>query len=133
MGVMSKSNEHIIGTPEGIKTARTVKRKQVNERWSKEAIDQFRGKPWCWKPEKEEEPVQVEEPPVAPPMMPEGSQETVRRVHIRGHHVRTYGATRGCDGCMAAMRGRKARNHTGPCRNRFMKKSQPLPFTSKGC
>ena len=124
---MPKSNEHILGTPEGIKTARTVKRRPMNERWNKEEIDAFRGKPWCWKPEKEEAPVQMEEPEVAPPTMPEGHQEAVRRVHIRGHHVRAHGPTRGCDGCMAAMNRRKARNHTEPCRNRFMKIFEATP------
>ena len=62
---------------------------------------------------KEEEPVQVEEPPVAPPTMPEGVQETIRRVHIRGHHVKTHGATRGCDGCIAAMRGEESTQSHG--------------------
>ena len=68
-----------------------------------------------------------QEPPVAPPTMPEGVPQTVRRVRIRGHHVRTHGATRGCEGCMAAMRGENARDHTEPCRNRFMQVFESTP------
>ena len=55
--------------------------------------------------------------------------QTVRRVHIRGRHVRTHGATRGCEGCMAAMTGKKVRHHTEPCRNRF---TQVLENTPRG-
>ena len=53
--------------------------------------------------------------------------QTVRRVHIRGRHVRTHGATRGCEGCMAAMRGENARDHTEPCRNGFMQVFESPP------
>ena len=45
-GVMDGSCECIIGTLEGIVKANTVKRRPIEERWSREAIEEMRGLPW---------------------------------------------------------------------------------------
>ena len=46
LGVVPKSHEYIIGTPDGIKTARTVKKVAPSEQWDQELIDSFKGRPW---------------------------------------------------------------------------------------
>ena len=43
--VTPKSHEYLLGTPEGVKKARTVRRMRPSERWDPEAIENFKGEP----------------------------------------------------------------------------------------
>ena len=46
LGFRGLSNEFFVGTPEGVKRVRTVKRKARETRWSIDALNSFRGLPW---------------------------------------------------------------------------------------
>ena len=56
--------------------------------------------------------------------MPEFEARSVKvqRFSIRAEHVKKYGMTPGCRGCIAANRGDIARTHSEECRERMMEK-----------
>ena len=51
-------------------------------------------------------------------------EQPVRRMYIQRKDIARYGATAGCEGCKAAVRGGEARNHTEECRRRIEKAMQ---------
>ena len=55
LGVHARSNEDIIGTPEGVLRASIVKRVPEDERWNKEAVLGIKGTPWKPRVQSEEE------------------------------------------------------------------------------
>ena len=58
LGVFERSSEIIIGTPEGIVKARTVRRKgSAEESWDVELFNKFTGTPWKMTPEADGENV----------------------------------------------------------------------------
>ena len=46
VGVHGQSNDFLIGTPDGICRARTIKRKPLPERWDTNVLNTFTGLPW---------------------------------------------------------------------------------------
>ena len=60
-------------------------------------------------------------PKMEPTMPPQVDQEEpkVRRMYIQRKDIDKYGATAGCEGCRAAVRGGEARPHTEECRTRI--------------
>ena len=60
------------------------------------------------------------EAPIPGPEM-EAREQPVRRMYIQRKDIAKYGATAGCEGCKAAVRGGEARNHTEECRRRIEK------------
>ena len=46
LGRAEESDEHLVGTPQGVQRARTVRRLEPDKRWDAEAFLGFRGLPW---------------------------------------------------------------------------------------
>ena len=49
LGFKGLTNEFLIGTPDGIKAVRTIRRKPSQDRWNLESLNNFRGLPWKYK------------------------------------------------------------------------------------
>ena len=60
-------------------------------------------------------------PRMEPQAIPEPAEpeRQVRRLYIKAKDVMKYGATAGCEGCRAAVRGGESRGHTEECRTRI--------------
>ena len=118
LGLRMKNDESIIGTPNGVIKAKTVRRLPVDQRWCAEEVLSIRGllsnpvpgvggdpisieadgSRHAERGEDERTPAQEHEkcdalPTVAAP------DTTVRRMYITRSHIREYGATEGCPGC----------------------------------
>ena len=46
LGFKGLTNEFLIGTPDGVKAVRTIRRKPIQDRWDIEALNNFKGLPW---------------------------------------------------------------------------------------
>ena len=89
--------------------------------------------PWQWKAE---ENIEVEPPKAkereeaaaeAPTNQAGPNQRKPQRVWIQRPDVINYGATKGCDGCRAAIDGVRGRKHTESCRARWVKEFEKTP------
>ena len=124
LGIHDVSGEHIIGTRDGCLKAKDMKRKPEEDRWVLEALESMKGTPWeptPGHPDRElKSRVIVREEPVLPPPEPT-EEQSMRRLYIRKKDVLKYGATVGCEGCRAVVRGGVSRNHTEECRTRIEK------------
>ena len=56
LGFKGLTNEFLIGTPEGVKTVRTIRRKPIEERWDIDKLNKFKGLPWRYKAGVQDEP-----------------------------------------------------------------------------
>ena len=125
VGVTDTSREKIIATPQGCLKVRSVKRKPVEDRWNFVELESMQGTPWEPMPGHPDREIKsrviiqsggLEEPP------PREHEEPVpKRVYIRKRDVEKFGATAGCEGCKAAIRGGGVRPHTEECRARIEK------------
>ncbi|CAK0831695.1 unnamed protein product [Prorocentrum cordatum] len=98
LGKLDLSDEVIVGTPKGIETVRSTRRKDDEHRWNAEAIRMFVGVPW--------------NPRVLVADAPGGT----RRKYITRALIAKYGATDGCPGCAG-----DSQVHVPRCRLRFEK------------
>ena len=125
LGIHEASGEHIIGTKDGCLKAKDIKRKPEADRWMLEDVQNMKGTPWepvPGHPDRElKSKVVVREEPILPPPEPSDEQPTMRRLYIRKKDIIKYGATVGCEGCRAVVRGGVSRNHTEECRARIEK------------
>ena len=55
-GFKGLTNEFLIGTPDGVKAVRTIRRKPVSDRWNIEALNNFKGLPWRYRAGVKDEP-----------------------------------------------------------------------------
>ena len=123
LGVHARSNEDIIGTPEGVLRASIVKRVPEDERWNKEAVLGIKGTPW--KPrvqsEEESEEGQAEAAPDIREEVPGEAEEEadhkIKRFYIKKQDILKYGQTSGCPGCTAIRNHQRAVSHNEKCRN----------------
>lgn len=116
------SSDTLIGTPEGVVHAWSVKRMESKDRWSKQRIEDMKGVPGQPNPNK---------PGIRIPVkitMPEKVEPTIIREEIQGRKVylktgdfEKYGYTEGCIGCRAKQAGTAARGHSEVCRTRMEK------------
>ena len=107
LGLSMKSDESIIGTPNGVIKAKTLGRLPENQRWCAEEVLSIRGLPS--NPVREKCDNQMT---VAP------SDPAVRRMYITRSHIRDYGATEGCPRCKGSKQGRLL-PHNNECRTRI--------------
>ena len=133
LGLSRKSGEYIIGTPEGIRKARTVFRVPEAERWDAMLLDTFKGLPWNLKPEDDEESGEMPEVIVIDEELAQegvgveekGMAVVPRRARLDRSEVKKfiekYGATAGCPGCDAIRMNLIAKAHTEHCRKRIEK------------
>ena len=109
MGIHEVSGEHIIGTCDGCLKTKDIRRKPESDRWKWENMVEIKGTPWepvPGHPDRElKSRVFIREAPILPPPAAAEEPEILKRVYIRKSDVMKYGATPGCDGCRAAIRG----------------------------
>ena len=128
LGVRTVSGEVIVGTKEGIWKTRTVTRKPVEERWSKDAETLVGGVPWKMSADDEEADGVMEKFGLGAKMTAEDEQriaeevkETVpRRFLIQKRDLDAHGYSKDCAGCRAALGGRVRQAHSEECRKRLM-------------
>ena len=141
MGIVPRTREFVVLTPEGTVLVRTVHRLSEDRRCDAEFISQVRGTPWDFKSsagEGIEEGVIPEgtdslllDPPVnLPPRM------RTRGMYIRRMVVEKYGPTTGCPGCQKVMSGAVpsciVATHHDECRERMEKLMMQDPEGADG-
>lgn len=123
LGRLDRSNEYIIGTSTGIKTAVALKRLPEDEKWDADGVAQIKGAPWDSQPKEAEviEAPTVEPRPIPPvggdragASVPQPDETAERRVYLTKEIVRRYGATKGCPGCKEI-----GKHHLPHCRDRL--------------
>ena len=100
VGVVPRTGEVIVLTPEGAIPVRTVHRLSEDKRWDVEFINKVKGAPWDFKatagdgiaegviPERPDQPPDVQGPPEEQP-----ARINVRRMYIRKVDVEKHGPT----------------------------------------
>ena len=122
LGVMGRTGESIIGTPQGVVKAFTVKRRPVEERWSLDDIHNMRGTPGKPNPDANDQRIPVR---IRVPETPiKNKEETIsapRGIRTEKKDFDKHGYTPGCEGCRRMKDGGERRSHTAKCRERMMK------------
>ena len=131
LGINPRTNMGIVGTPQGIIYARSIRRRPEGERWSADAVRRLRGTPSDPKgiqhQDEEAQEQEAEQQPRQQPRRPdvyfpdaEASIPIPRRTYITAEDYIKYGYTIGCPGCIAMSNQSKRRKpHTEACRARF--------------
>eukprot|EP00929_Paragymnodinium_shiwhaense_P111971 TRINITY_DN8021_c0_g1_i4.p1 TRINITY_DN8021_c0_g1~~TRINITY_DN8021_c0_g1_i4.p1 ORF type:complete len:1618 (+),score=271.11 TRINITY_DN8021_c0_g1_i4:701-5554(+) len=99
LGKSMASDEHYIGTPIGVRRARSIWRRPEKLRWVRAELDRLQGAPW------DPTPRASADQPAVP-----------RGVYITLDRQIKYGGTKGCTACFG-----EARTHNAECRARFEK------------
>ena len=130
VGIVPRTGEFVVLTPEGAVLVRTVHRLSDDRRWDAEFVSQVRGTPWDFKSsagegiEERVIPERTDSLPLDPPVDLPPRLRT-RRMYIRRMEVEKYGPTRGCPGCEKVMSGAVpsciAAAHNDECRERMEK------------
>ena len=126
LGFDIDNHQRIIGTPEGIVKANTVKRRPIEERWSREAIEEMRGLPWDKKcrggggvrRRKEGEGDKDEEKREPQPRGPCDEPGRPRNFRITKRMIQKFGQTAECPGCATVMKPGRTEAHSEKCRQR---------------
>ena len=125
LGMVTRSDEYMIGTENGVITMRSIMRHGMKElQWGKDRFEAVAGVPWEPFPGRDgieiRSNIVIVERTDEPKMIPEPEEKEVvrRRAGIRKEDVMEFGATPGCPGCTAANRGLR-RNHNDMCRKRL--------------
>ena len=134
LGVIDRSDELQMGTPDGVVKARSYKRLSLADRSDSKFFLNCVGVPWCpvpTQPSLEEIPITTHiaaplqvprsELPPPPPTEPEADAKA-RRVYIRADvelKNPLIGYTPNCGGCRAAQLGTTPVGHTPECRKRI--------------
>ena len=123
IGFNTHSKEHLIGTPEGVIRARTLRRRPMSERWSHQAVLGVRGTPRNPTPGSESDKVLVRIPTpeeiLARQLQGERLDRIPRRVRLEKEYFDDYGFTTNCPGCRNIQEGKPPRNHSEECRKRI--------------
>lgn len=126
LGIRDESGEHLIGTKEGIRRARTIRRRGSDEeRWNIREVDEMKGIPWEPEGKKEGTGVDVWFPKSAGPEIEvqKGEEEevSIRRPGYGKRELSRWGYTVGCAGCKAVQKGKYVA-HSEECRVRIEEK-----------
>ena len=128
VGTHGRNGDVLIMTDKGVIKGGSVKRKPLEDRWSKEGFDKLRGTPWKLRPQSEEDidaAIPIDLPPAAGRLLPEpaGKESGPRNLYVTKKDVEGN-PTPGCPGCIALSIGLPARTHSSECRtlvqNRLM-------------
>lgn len=124
LGVRGKSGEIIVGSRSGVKKARTIQRRPVEERWKASAIELVSGVPWRTCDDdpnvdgEKLEAVKLSEFEAA--AQREVLHETVpKRFRIEAKDLDAHGYSAKCPGCSSVLRGTVRQGHSEGCRKRF--------------
>ena len=122
LGINGRTGEHIIGTPDGIVKAYTVKRRPQEERWSLEDIHKVRGTPGEPNPGVNDPRIPVRiRVPEEPIKEKEDQTPAPRGVRTEKRDFDKHGYTPGCEGCNRMQNGGERRSHSNKCRERMLK------------
>jgi len=140
LGFIERTEEYIIGTPEGCVKTKDVHRLRPDEAADPVLVTQIKGKPWQMTPSMPREaapedlPVRIVVEPEIPiselPVRTEATSEPRRpyRVSIRKNvELAKYGPTDGCQGCIHSVAGLQARQHNEECRARIEREMRQDP------
>ena len=127
LGHARTSNEHILGTEEGVVRAYAIKRQDPERRWSAELVRGLQGTPQQPNPNRPGPaiPIRVNfDTPLAdvpePTAVPDSSRRRIRRMRITQEVLSRYGFTEGCEGCRYKQAVfTESRNHSEACRTRL--------------
>ena len=111
LGKSLMSDEHLIGTDQGIRRCRSIWRRPENKRWEKKTFEGFKGLPWQ---PRGELTVVPGTPSLPAPGTPGGGR---RGVYITLALQEKHGQTPGCPGCFTTHDQPKP--HSKECRQRF--------------
>ena len=126
LGKTLSSDEHVLGTPEGIRKCRSAFRRPEGRRWDRTILDRMKGLPWQPKGE-----------PIAVRGKPAPATPGRRGVYITVDRQIRHGSTPGCPGCSTAY-GENPKPHNAECRARFeailgrVPDEDPVPSTPAG-
>jgi len=125
LGVKGTTGEMIVGDRKGVWRTRTVRRKTLAERWTRENLEMVGGVPWQMEEVDGEDlklEVTVMDKDYRERVREEAAEETVpRRMFIRKQDVEEHGYTTRCPGCVSILRGTARQEHTAECRRRMEK------------
>jgi len=123
LGFSRASNTYILGTKDGIITARSISRQPVPNRWSHEALSSLKSMPWSERQRHQPE-VRFQDPAAEPDEVPDtATPAQVRRFRINAADLREHGHTDGCPQCSHVQRYGKTRQglqHNQTCRDRIV-------------
>ena len=138
LGHTRSSNEHLIGTPNGVVKAYSIRKKMEEERWSRQALEAMKGTPDQTTPspgvEGADGPPMEFDDGVAEELEPDPMADPVglevRRFRITPAMLQEHGYTDGCRGCQRKRAGlRGQREHSEVCRQRI---AEALEQTAAG-
>ena len=140
LGFIERTEEYIIGTPEGCVKTKDVHRLRPDEASDPVLVTSVRGKPWQMTPSMPREaapedlPVRIVVEPEIPiselPVRAEVSATSRRpyRVSVRKNvELEKYGFTQECRGCIHSAAGLAAREHSEECRARIEREMRQDP------
>ena len=113
LGIRGRTGEHIIGTPEGVVKAWSVRRRPDEEKWDISVVNAVKGTPARPKPGREDPIVfvRIELPRRIEPGGEQAPGIIPRRVYIKKKDYEQHGFTPGCEGCAEMQDGRGKRPH----------------------
>jgi hypothetical protein len=125
LGMKGTTGEMIIGDKKGVWRTRTVRRKTLAERWTRDNLEMIGGVPWKMDKADGEDlklEVTIMDKDYRERIREEAGRETVpRRMFIRKEDVEEHGYTVRCPGCVSILRGTARQEHTEVCRRRLEK------------
>ena len=130
IGKRWRTTEHYVNTPTGVIKCRAIKRKPIEDRWSREAIERIEATPWRLTPSPKDG---SGGPRVLPPLPddqlirdgPKPREPEVRaplRPRIQKSDLNRWGYTEGCLRCRQMRSGKGAEDgstHSEKCRQRI--------------
>eukprot|EP00435_Cladocopium_sp_Y103_P036193 s510_g9.t1 len=120
VGTHGRNGDILVMTDKGVIKGGSVKRKALEQRWSKEGFEKLRGTPWKMRPQSAEDldaPVAIELPEARGRLSPEPAARDAapRNLYVTRKDVEDN-PTPGCPGCIAIAVGLPARSHSSECR-----------------
>ena len=131
LGLRAISNEIYVGTPSGIRKARTIHRVSDDKKWIIGDFESFKGLPWNFGAETVRElpaeaqlkPAVLHDPYSGDPddqAKPDDEKDVIlRNFKIYESDLQRFGYTPDCPGCRAKLYKEVPRNHSDECRNRI--------------
>ncbi|CAE7318183.1 GIP, partial [Symbiodinium sp. CCMP2456] len=110
LGKTLSADEHVVGTPQGIRKCRSVWRRPEPRRWEKHRLEAVTGTPW--QPKSQALVVPGDNRPIT---LPDGRKG--RSVYITLERQIKRGPTPGCPGCNCSAG--EVKPHSPECRKRF--------------
>ena len=114
LGIDGKDGTVKVGTAAGVVNSRTVRRKPLESRWSREEVDAIKETTWKANVPEDQVPAGEELVPENPMRLDEPGMQA-RRSRLLPSDFGEHGFTDGCDGCRAIQQEQPSRNHSEAC------------------